>query len=115
MFRAGPYIIDSTEPLGLGNLVELRLDHGLSLGEAYFDLEPDFTCFGLFLDSQNALILKKKGNPKSEFARVGIAKFLRTKSQREAEPFFEPGTIQPRHVPWGPMTENDERTMVTIV
>jgi len=85
------------------------------LGEAYFDFEPYFPCFGLFLDPQNALILKKTENAEDEYTRIGIAKFLRTQSQREAEPFFQLEPFRLRYVPWGPMTENDERVLVTII
>jgi hypothetical protein len=115
IFRAGPYIIDRSEPLGFGNLVELHLNHGLSLGEAYFDFEAWFPCFGLFLDSQNALILKKTDDAGNKYTRIGIAKFLRSQSQREAAPFLNIEPLQLNYVPWGPVTENDKRVCVTII
>src|SRR5436190_19413213 len=61
-----------------GTLVEIHLDHGVSIGAAFFDFEVHFPSFALFLDVSNALILTPTGGSKSEFERIGIARFIRT-------------------------------------
>jgi len=65
----------------VGTPVEIHLDHGVSIGVAFFDIEVHFPSFALFLDDSNALILKPTGRAKKEFERIGIARFIRTKSQ----------------------------------
>jgi hypothetical protein len=95
------------------------------LGETFFDVQPHFPCFALFLDSSNALALQPTGKTQHEYTRIGIAKFLRTQKQRAENPIpswelgtniyndAEEGDIS--SVPWGPITESDERVLITIV
>ena len=42
-------------------------------GSARFDLDPSFPCVALFLDSQNALILREEREGKH--SRIGVATF----------------------------------------
>lgn len=116
------------DAIGLGVLSEIRLGEDVSLGDAFFDTQPCFPCHAMFLDPSNALILKETGKGAGEFARVGIAKFLRTATQRAENPLpmyetfdadskslialGESGVPMP---PLGPITEHDARTTVTIV
>jgi hypothetical protein len=135
-------------PLGFGILASIHLPHGVSYGNAFFDTEPHFPCFALFLDSSNSLILKQKVTitevakpqsrwfrfskkfrmlkgkglkgkevarnempaPMQEFVRIGIANFLRTEEQRKMTRGIHtwPG------LPYGPITAQNERTVVTI-
>jgi hypothetical protein len=146
--RAGPdFRADKRLPLGFGILASIHLPHGISHGETFFDTEPHFPCFALFLDSSHSLILKRKatitavapkpkstellhksemkgiagernaGNemagPMQEFVRIGIANFLRTEKQRNEMPLFSEATGF-QSVPYGPITAQDERTLVTI-
>lgn len=116
---------DKKDPLGLGVLTEIHVNSDISLGEAFFDIRPHFPCFAFFLDSSNCLILKRTGDRNYEYTRVGIAKFLRTATQREKDPLqsfttgadpldeAEAGVFE--KVPWGPITESHPRTTVTIV
>lgn len=118
----------SSDALGLGVLSEIRLSDGVSLGDAFFDAQPCFPCHALFLDSSNALVLKETGRGAGEFARVGIAKFLRTARQRADSPLPAKDTVDARietvvtlgqsgmpMPPWGPITEDAVRTTITIV
>jgi hypothetical protein len=119
IFKADPSTkVDSSEPLGLGTRVELRFQHGVSLGEVFYDLRPQFPCFALFLDSQNALVLSRRPRSKdgsdNGYMRVGIARFLRTMEQRDKDPFWGKDGKLPAGVPWGPATEHDARSFVTI-
>ena len=117
-----------SDALGLGVLSEIRLSDGLSLGDAFFDAQPCFPCYALFLDSSNALILKETGGGASEFTRVGVAKFLRTARQRADEPLPETETMKADTMavvklaesgvpmaPWGPITKDAVWTTVTII
>ena|SRR6266498_2622595 len=69
-----------------GTPVEIHLDHGVSIGVAFFDTEVHFPSFALFLDVSQSLILKPTGRAKKEFERIGIARFIRTQSQTNALP-----------------------------
>jgi hypothetical protein len=109
------YKFDKTEPLGLGTLVEIHLNHDISMGEAYFDVQPHFPCFGLFLDPSNCLILKPTDKADSEYTRIGIAKFLRTQNQRAANPFTIWAPNKRDNVPFGPIDDVHVRSLVTIV
>ena len=116
---------DKSEPLGFGLLTEVHLDHGVSMGETFFDVQPYFPCYALFLDSSNALVLKQTGNPQGEYTRIGIAKFLRTQKQRLENPmpsvasvsslYIDGGESVFSKVPWGPITDSDARLLVTVV
>ena len=106
-------------------LTELHLDHDVSLGETFFDVQPHFPCFALFLDSSNALVLKPTETTEHEYIRIGIAKFLRTQEQRIENPmpslelavniYRDAEESDISKVPWGPITESDARVLVTIV
>ena len=86
------------------------------MGEAYFDFHLQFPCFPLFLDPSNSLILKPTGKAEDEYTRIGIAKFLRTQSQRIAEPaVIREEKLRWEDVPWGPITDQDARACVKIV
>ena len=125
MHRSKRTTWDAKDPLGLGVLSEVHLDSGVSLGEAFFDLRPQFPCFAFFLDSSNCLVLKETGRRDHEYTRIGIAKFLRTDAQRRqhplqsftagAHPLDEAETGMFPKAPWGPITESHPRTTVTIV
>lgn len=116
---------DKQDPLGLGVLSEIHLGPDVSLGEAFFDIRPQFPCFAFFLDSSNCLILRETGRREHEYNRIGIAKFLRTHTQRKddplqnltlrANPLDDAETDMSWKVPWGPITELYPRTTVTIV
>jgi hypothetical protein len=85
------------------------------MGEVYFDVQPHFSCFGLFLDPSNCLILKPTDREYSEYTRIGIAKFLRRQSQRAANPFNIWAPSKKDNVPFGPISDMDVRSLVTIV
>lgn len=105
---------DKQLPLGLGVLVELHLDHGVSMGNAFFDTVSHFPCFALFFDSSNALVLTLKAPNAEEYVRIGIANFLRTKHQRSTRPMYSESTGIVR-VPYGPIHADDARVTVTVI
>lgn len=129
---------DPTDPIGFGVIAKLDLSHGESVGEAYFDVEPVFPCFALFVDSSNALILQPReaairqsprprvpsgrdAQPQGAdqdlegaYVRIGIAKFLRTQSQREQESLLSLEAEFTRQ-PFGPIRPGDEKAVVTVV
>jgi hypothetical protein len=102
-------------PLGDGVLVELHIDHTVSIGEVYFDIQPHFPCFALFLDSSNSLVLKPTGRGGDEYIRVGIAKFLRPDIQLPTDLLGWMKIHKAENVRWGPITNTDMRVFVTIV
>lgn len=103
------------DPLGFGVISQLHLPHGISYGEAFFDLEPQYPCSALFLDPANALLLIPSDKNPSAFVRVGIAKFLRTEHQRKTLPLLSFDPIRHNRVPYGPMASEDGQSEVTIV
>lgn len=105
---------DPQDPLGFGVLSQLHLPHGISYGEAFFDLEPHFPCSALFLDTSNALLLAPSQASSPVFVRIGIAKFLRTDSQRKAMPLASTGPFPVNEVPYGPITVGGETEVVII-
>jgi len=46
-------------------------DGDLVKGTAYFDLKPEFPCFGLFLSTGHALILKQREADGGSYTRIG--------------------------------------------
>lgn len=108
------YKPDKQLPLGLGVLVELHLDHGVSMGNAFFDTGSHFPCFALFFDSSNALILTPNARNADDYVRIGIANFLRTDHQRSTRPMYSESTGTVR-VPYGPITVDDARVIVTVI
>jgi hypothetical protein len=91
------------------------LDHGVSTGFALFDVEAYFPSFALFLDSSHSLILKPTGKAENEYGRIGIANFLRTDRQQATKPYITLEPLKPENVSFGPITNQDARTFVTIV
>jgi hypothetical protein len=85
------------------------------MGRVHFDIQPQFPCFALFLDSSNSLVLKPTGNAEDEYVRIGIAKFLRTRKQQEIKPLDIKKTSGPQRVPWGPITDTHARAFVKII
>jgi len=100
--------------VGFGTFVKLQLSHEISVGSAFFDIEPQFPCSALFLDSQNCLILKPHGEGSNTFSRIGIGRFMRTPLQMSLEPLYDKATNRHYQVPCGPITKNDACTIVTI-
>lgn len=111
--------------LGFGVRTEIHLPHGVSFGEAFFDVQPYFPSFVLFLDSSNCLVLKRTGNAEQEYRRIGIARFLRTSRQRAEIPtptvaldnnsLKELAAGDGYDVPLGPITGDYEHTSITII
>lgn len=97
-------------------LAEIIIENDASYGEAFFDLniDVDFPCFALFLDSSQALLLRSLNEQLNHFRRIGIAKFLRTQSQRMALPMNVENITQ-RRILYGPITSQYPRSIVTIV
>jgi len=124
------------EPYGVP--VEITCAAGVAPGAAYFDVGDAFpeyaVCFALFLDWGNALILKqvdgpgaeypggndnelqKKGKTGNEWKRIGLARFIWTPSQRE-ESYRQdhPKTLHRGILCHGPITNKDQRVLVTII
>jgi len=96
-----------------GTPVEIYLAHGVSIGRAYFDFEVHFPCFALFLDVSRALVLRNTGKAKLEFQRVGVATFVRTRSQRESTGAIPFASGSPQHS--GPITDQVPRSYVRII
>jgi len=99
--------------------VEVHISAGVAPEAAYFDAEPEFPqkyrCFALFLDWDNALVLKKMDSTADEYQRIGNARFIWTPSQRQAEYNRAVGNITlyrgiQCHCP---ITNQDERITVT--
>jgi hypothetical protein len=105
---------DPQDPLGFGIISQLRLSHGISYGEAFFDLQPQYPCSALFLDPANALLLIPSDTNSSAFVRIGTAKFLRTDHQRRTMPLASFNPTRYNRVPYGPMTSEDGQSEVTI-
>jgi hypothetical protein len=104
------------DPLGFGVLVKISVGGDTSHGTAHFDLaadEPHFPCSALFLDSSNALILRRKAEQREVYTRIGCGKFLRTESQRRASPLFTTVTSE-RTVPYGPISDDCPKAVVTV-
>jgi hypothetical protein len=122
--------------------VEITCAAGIAPGSAYLDdasetfPEDGSELFALFLDWGNALVVtrtdgrlpeylggdeddfQKRARTGNEWKRVGLARFIWTPSQREAANVRGPGGMAPnsRGVQChGPITDGDERVLVTLV
>jgi hypothetical protein len=100
------------EHLVLGQLVQLNLSHGVSKGEVYFDFDPVFPCFAIFLDSQYCLLATSTND--KDYERVGMGRFMRTAHQRKTEPMFNWEPLKYNNVPWGPIGKDVEKKLVVI-
>ena len=100
------------EHLVLGQLVQVKLSHGVSKGEAYFDFAPVFPCFAIFLDSQYCLLATSTND--KDFERVGMGRFMRTAHQRKMEPLLTLEPLKWNDVGWGPIGKDVEKKLVII-
>lgn len=105
-----PHSENEQGPLYHGTPVEIHFAHGIAKGAAFFDDQPYFPCFALFLDITSSLVLKKTEKA-GEYKRIGVARFIRTTGQRVEAPDAV-GTLDK---PLGPISEYDVRTLVRIV
>lgn len=74
-------------------------------GHARFDLDPSFPCVVLFLDSENALILRE--NEGEQYSRIGIVSFS------SYRPFVERNLTNSQHETLG--VANGEVREVVII
>jgi hypothetical protein len=101
--------------------VEVHTAFGVAPGAAYSDTESEFpqsySCFALFLDWGNALVLEKRDGTVSEYQRIGIARFIWTPSQKEAacRQKLDKIALHRGIMCHGPITDQDKRVDVTIV
>ena len=95
--------------------MQIVVHDDISYGEAFFDMagEEHYPCFALFLDSSNAILVRESDLGGAPYTRVGIAKFLRTKSQRIALP-MNMDNINAKRIPYGPIGPEFQKTVVTI-
>lgn len=117
MYLARPQFVPSPyDPLGFGRLVEILVDNDVSHGEAFFDIdnESELPCLALFLDSSQALLLQRLRPQSQNFVRIGVAKFLRTHSQRAALPMNAENIIE-RIIPYGPIGPQHPKAIVTVI
>lgn len=96
--------------------VKVRKNNETAPGFAAFDIEGHFPCFALFLDSANALILRKFREG-FEFQRIGVASFLPIPSQQnESHTMGSRGILHTsKKVAMGPIRANDLCSRVKIV
>jgi hypothetical protein len=88
--------------------VEIQTIDGPSSGIAYFDEEPHFPSFALFLDVAQALVLKRDES-KDVYTRIGVASFSLTETQSQKR-----GTSGDRD-DFGPIKRDESRVTVTII
>jgi hypothetical protein len=105
-----PHSENEQGPLYHGTPVEIQFEHGVAKGAAFFDYQPHFPCFALFLDPTYSLVLKARDMAEKLYERIGIAKFIRSTGQRRTMPEAY-GTLDN---PMGPVSDQDSRTTVTI-
>jgi|SRR5579871_2618805 len=119
--------------------VETTCAAGVARGAAYFDVGDEFPknadCFALFLDWGNALIVTETEGPSAEHSggnkheiqtkgksgtawkRIGLARFIWTPSQKE-EQDGRTGKDWNLHRGiqcHGPITDRDQKVLVTLV